>query len=310
MRRMKLVMMIRKAVNAVYSTKGPKKQKVKVSPYTHICRQKKTQGNEKKIKGYATGTTRKRIDDEPAHEAADDTDDRRERDRTRALAEGDAADEHDGLEALAQHGDEREQEQDPAARTAAALVRRARLVEGAGELDGPLCARAVELEHGDAHDEDDERGDEREDALPELLGLGPQVGRLCEPDGDEGGADGERDEEPGERAEEDLFVVGEHEEGNGGKERTWILSRRINLRASTSRRPSASSLAPSELPSSVLRSSGTSPGAATAAAAALSSAFCFSFARYAACSGWLGCRQSVMKMPASVCVCEFSSGLA
>lgn len=104
-------------------------------------------------------------------------------------------------------------------------MRRARLVEGAGELDGPLCARAVELEHGDAHDEDDERGDEREDALPELLGLGPQVGRLCEPDGDEGGADGERDEEPGERAEEDLFVVGGHGEEEEGKgEGTYLDS--------------------------------------------------------------------------------------
>lgn len=209
MRRMKFVMMIKKAVKAIYSTKG-----TRPSVYTYT---------QMKGKGYATGTTGKCIDDKPAHEAADNADDSGERDRTRALAEGDAADEHDGLEALAQHGNEREQEQHPAARAAAALRARAGLVEGAGEFDGPLGARAVELEHGDAHDEDDERGDEREDALPELLGFGPQVRRLCEPHGDEGCADGERDEEPGERAEEDLDVCYLCVRGGGGGDGRDVL---------------------------------------------------------------------------------------
>ena len=63
----------------------------------------------------------------------------------------------------------------------------------------------------------------------------------------------------------------------------------MSLRASISCRPSVSSLASSLLPSAVLFNSGTTEAAF--------SDFSFSWARYAACSGWLGLRQSLMKRP-------------
>ena len=59
----------------------------------------------------------------------------------------------------------------------------------------PFSPGAVELEHSEAHDEDDERRDEVEDALPEFFRLGPETGRLREPDGNEGSADGKGAEE-------------------------------------------------------------------------------------------------------------------
>jgi hypothetical protein len=73
------------------------------------------------------------------------------------------------------------------------------------ELDAPRRSGTIELEHRQAHGEDDERRDQREDALPELLGLGPQVGSLREPDGDEGCSDGQRQEEPERRAQRNLI---------------------------------------------------------------------------------------------------------
>ena len=59
----------------------------------------------------------------------------------------------------------------------------------------PFSPGAVELEHSQAHDEDDERRNEVEDALPKLLRLRPEAGRLREPDGNEGSADGKGAEE-------------------------------------------------------------------------------------------------------------------
>jgi hypothetical protein len=53
-----------------------------------------------------------------------------------------------------------------------------RLLERGGELDTPLDAGAVHPQEGNAHDENDECGDDGEGALPELLGLGPEVDEL------------------------------------------------------------------------------------------------------------------------------------
>jgi hypothetical protein len=50
-----------------------------------------------------------------------------------------------------------------------------RLFESLGKLDPPLDPRSVHLEKGDTHDVNDKSRDEGEDALPDLLRVGPQV---------------------------------------------------------------------------------------------------------------------------------------
>jgi hypothetical protein len=98
-----------------------------------------------------------------------------------------ATDEDDRLKALSKDRDEREEEQSPLSSPPLRALERPVLrpvvrdslgmtvLKRCGELDSPLDTSAVHPKEGDAHDEDDERGDNAEGAFPDLLGLGPEV---------------------------------------------------------------------------------------------------------------------------------------
>ncbi len=101
-----------------------------------------------------------------------------------------AADEDDRLESLPKNSDERQYEQRPFPTAPLLLVLpsqrpilrpvmsdglRVALLESRGEFQAPLDARSVHLEKGDTHEVNEDAGDDRERALPDLLGLAPEI---------------------------------------------------------------------------------------------------------------------------------------
>lgn len=93
----------------------------------------------------------------------------------------------DRFKTLTQHSDKGQQKQRPLAPASFPLVPvrlgtsnglALGLIESGSQLETPLDASAVHLEKGNAHEVDDDRGDERKDAFPDLFGLGPEVGQL------------------------------------------------------------------------------------------------------------------------------------
>lgn len=82
------------------------------------------------------------------------------------------AHENHGFEAFAQDSDHRQDEERPLGRTSLAAFLLGKfgsfdlLVKSAGELGLPLDLGAVDAEHGEAHDVDDDAGDDGEGSLP------------------------------------------------------------------------------------------------------------------------------------------------
>jgi hypothetical protein len=148
------------------------------------------------------------VDEEADEQARQDAGHDGQRERRRGQAERDAADEDDGLDALAHRRDEGEEEHGVAAREGPQPRRHVlvpRLVDqGLGDLDAPLLLGLVDPQQREAHDGDDEGRDEVEDALPEILGLGPDVLAQAVEDADEGAADDQTDGDAPEGAEPDL----------------------------------------------------------------------------------------------------------
>ena len=124
-----------------------------------------------------------RIDKPTTNQTREDTADSSDGDGGRRLAQRHTTDEDDSFDTLTKHGDQREEEERPASGLDVAHLTRlhiravcasdALLLESSHELDAPFDALALEAQHGDTHDEDDDRGDEREDTLPEFLRLRP-----------------------------------------------------------------------------------------------------------------------------------------
>lgn len=107
---------------------------------------------------------------ETAHQTDNDSDG----DGLGLLGESDTADEDNGLETLAQDGDEGKDEQGVPARAVAksTLVLG---VHGLGELGLPLLLDLGGAEHGQTHDGDHDDSEQTEAADPNALGAGPQV---------------------------------------------------------------------------------------------------------------------------------------
>ena len=119
------------------------------------------------------------VDDVTDDETTDETDDDRDGDSFGLCVHGDTTDEDDSLETLTKDGDERKDEESPLSRAGLLVfgieLALGRLLESSCELQAPLDTGAVHLEESNTHNVDDDRGNEREDTLPDLLRLGPQV---------------------------------------------------------------------------------------------------------------------------------------
>ena len=108
------------------------------------------------------------------------TDDDRERDRGSGGGEGNPGDEDDGLDTLAENGDEGQDEHevlleetlDDAVPVAGVDLG----LHGSGQLDAPLLLHLTDTEERDADDGDDARGDQAEGAFVVVLGSIPLVG--------------------------------------------------------------------------------------------------------------------------------------
>jgi hypothetical protein len=121
-----------------------------------------------------------------------------------------ARNKHHGLEALAQHGDERQDEHgvllSPALEgLALPLDGHGPVLETLGQLDTPLLLHLGDTEQRGTEDGDDDRGDDSERALPVVLGLGPLVLAEVVEDADQSTADGQADEEAQGRTVPDLW---------------------------------------------------------------------------------------------------------
>jgi hypothetical protein len=90
-----------------------------------------------------------------------------------------AGDKDNGLDALAEDGDEGQDKHGvPLEGVLKPLLPRLdinRFLESLGKLDAPLVLETAYAQQGDAHDGDDERGEERECGLVVVLMIGPDV---------------------------------------------------------------------------------------------------------------------------------------
>ena len=136
----------------------------------------------------------------------------RQRHARRRTREAHTGDKHDGLDTLAQHGDERHEEHGvllaPAGeRVALPLLGDGLLLERLGELDAPLLLHLGDAQQGGAEGRDDDRRDETEGAFPVVLGVGPGVAAQAVEGADDAAADDEAEEEAGGGADPDLRGV-------------------------------------------------------------------------------------------------------
>lgn len=130
------------------------------------------------------------VADDGTHNQADDD---RERHRGGGGGECDTGDEDDGLDALAEHGDEGQDEHEVLLEEAlddAVPVAGVDLgLDGGGQLDAPLLLHLTDTEEGDADDGNDARGDQAEGAFVVVLGRIPLVGTDRVEGADEGTTD-------------------------------------------------------------------------------------------------------------------------
>lgn len=79
------------------------------------------------------------------------------------------------------------------------------LFKSLGNLDSPFILELGDTQQSDAHDGDDDRGDETEDALPDVLGFAEDVLSEAIECANERPADNNTDQEAGGNAIPDLF---------------------------------------------------------------------------------------------------------
>lgn len=126
----------------------------------------------------------------------------------RRVAQRDTADKDDSLDALTHGGDEWQDEHDispgpiPKPTLGACLL--PLLNKSLGKLDAPLLLHLVYTEQSQAHESNDDGGDEIENALPEVFALGPDILSEAIEDPDEGPSDDEADDNACEGPEPDL----------------------------------------------------------------------------------------------------------
>lgn len=126
-------------------------------------------------------------------DAKGQTGQRGEGDGSGGRREREAGYEDDALDALAQDRDEGQEEErvllGQALQPALARVGLDRRLEGLGEFVAPFVLHLADAQQGDAHDGDDEGGEEREGALVVVLVGGPGVAAVDVEDADDGAGD-------------------------------------------------------------------------------------------------------------------------